>query len=713
MSIYEQNLELLKERYLEIEEYYRENPDSARHVSTDENGYIGVEKNGYIYEFSSRYNNEGVAKSIAGKLYTKNYMSMYIVFGMANMQAVFEVMNTCKENVILFYEPDKDIFREILKTVNLQELIHQSRILLCVSEVNDFLVNQYIHSAVSYESMAVFKYYCMPNYNEVYMEKWKDIISKIRNQCEFNIMERNTEINFGRLFINNMIYNSKKMIENHTLAHLVRQIQNNYDVSDKSAILVSAGPSLDKNVKDLKLAKGKAMILAVDSAVKTLLKNGVIPDAVFMVDPEKPAFLFMNSGFYELPLIMYSEANKEIAAMHTGKKFYLDTTNTMVTFFNERLERNVKVFLESGGSVANNAFSLLVVLGFKNIILVGQDLAYPNMRRHANDAFGGGIADNINRRKELVEVEDIYGNKVFTGPDMKKYIDWFERQLEKYPKLHVIDATEGGAKIHGTEIDTLKDAIEKYCKQPFDAKEAILSLGEEFTREQKDLLYIEYENFGETIDERVKKFEKCIRDYDRLDELYRKRKTATKEFKDLVKKVGECTEYVDKDCVAKMITFYSKGKEFEMLGRIHAQELDEKEEIKSIINHGKEVLKAYIEGAKELKKDYENRYNPEQEKSRYRYEQVLDAVERMTKYVAENNMDLLNKANNDFFEYSAHFIWAEDVFYDQKRIDKRKLFDILHIIVMEYEKNQFVNMEHIVRERFLPVMEEIYSMIMR
>ena len=54
--------------------------------------------------------------------------------------------------------------------------------------------------------------------------------------------------------------------------------------TDIPAIVVSAGPSLNKNIVELRKAKNKAFIVAVDTAVKPLVKAGIIPDLYVVVD---------------------------------------------------------------------------------------------------------------------------------------------------------------------------------------------------------------------------------------------------------------------------------------------------------------------------------------------------------------------------------------------------------------------------------------------
>jgi hypothetical protein len=74
---------------------------------------------------------------------------------------------------------------------------------------------------------------------------------------------------------------------------------------------------------------------------------------------------------------------------------------------------------------------------------------------------------------ELIEVEDIVGNTVFTRADFKQYLEWFEEQLQYIKGLRVIDATEGGAKIKGTIIQGLRKTIEEECTKEVDVKKIL------------------------------------------------------------------------------------------------------------------------------------------------------------------------------------------------------------------------------------------------
>ena len=70
-----------------------------------------------------------------------------------------------------------------------------------------------------------------------------------------------------------------------------------------TGIVVAAGPSLNKNIKELKKAKGKALIIIVDTAIKPLLNAGIVPDMFFIVDALKPVELVEIEGADTIPLV--------------------------------------------------------------------------------------------------------------------------------------------------------------------------------------------------------------------------------------------------------------------------------------------------------------------------------------------------------------------------------------------------------------------------
>ena len=105
---------------------------------------------------------------------------------------------------------------------------------------------------------------------------------------------------------------------------------NREDNEEYPAFIVSAGPSLDKNIDELKNIKGRGVIMAVDTAIKPLLKKGIVPDIVASVDPHKPLELFEIEGVQNIPMLVDIDYNYRISKIHIhgvvwnlGKKLWV------------------------------------------------------------------------------------------------------------------------------------------------------------------------------------------------------------------------------------------------------------------------------------------------------------------------------------------------------------------------------------------------------
>ncbi|MBU0700427.1 DUF115 domain-containing protein [bacterium] len=242
------------------------------------------------------------------------------------------------------------------------------------------------------------------------------------------------------------------------------------------AIIVAAGPSLDKNVELLKEVKGKALILCVDTALGTLIKHGISPDVVVAIDATEK-----NYRYYLKPVEI-----PEGTYLFTGPAVYSDalplfSPNIFFSGFGHPWLAWIETFIgergaiKLGGSVSTAGFDLAVRFGANPVIFIGQDLSFPDNKVYTKGVMPERIKEAEEYAKNLntILVEDIYGNQVPTTQSMWTWIRWFEYQIQQRPDITYIDATEGGAKITGTEILTLRETINRYCQKNISVKEIL------------------------------------------------------------------------------------------------------------------------------------------------------------------------------------------------------------------------------------------------
>ena len=325
--------------------------------------------------------------------------------------------NTEKEVNIVVYEPSIRIFLHLLHEVDLSEEIEGRPIAFIVEEINAEEFEPVMNKVVVFENLLFFKEDIHPNYKEWYAGKLTEKIKLLQRKIERIMMNENTGQRFSAYLANNILSNMKYVCEGYHTKGLMQAIP-----TDGPAILVSAGPSLNKNVHELKKAKNKAFIVAVDTALKPLIRAGVKPDVFLTIDARKPFALVDIEGAETIPVIAPTCACAAIIENQKGKKiFYNDGYG--IPFHIYSMNGKVLPDVSSGGSVACSAFSMLYKMGFQTIILVGQDLAYSDNKSHADGTFQEKMPEE--NTENMIKVKGNYVDEVPTRRDFRVFLEWF------------------------------------------------------------------------------------------------------------------------------------------------------------------------------------------------------------------------------------------------------------------------------------------------
>jgi len=245
----------------------------------------------------------------------------------------------------------------------------------------------------------------------------------------------------------------------------------------RPAIVVSAGPSLHRNVEVLRKAEGHAVIIAVSTVFKPLLRRGIKPDFAVVLDyhPISKKYFEDAAGDDEVVLVVDPKAAYDAVEAHRGPKAVMHNDALHAIIGSPAFEKGA---MPAGTTVAHSAFYFAQYIGADPIIFVGQDLAHPDGITH----FPGTAVHDIwaaeaNRfqtlemrewesivrmRNSLRKIKDVHGNDVYTDGQMFSYLQQFEMNFYN-SKAKIIDATEGGAAKRYTVAMTLGEALEKYA----------------------------------------------------------------------------------------------------------------------------------------------------------------------------------------------------------------------------------------------------------
>lgn len=405
-----------------------------------------------------------------------------ILLGLGNGECLKRIIDNTDDTVtILAYEPSINIFIKMLEVVDLSAQLSKRPVGFIVEGLNENALSGVINKLLTLGTVEFTKVLPHPNYNHIYDVQMRDTMKMIQKIADSLIVNSLTWATMASSLARNILRSIPYVCDGYNTKTLLKIVRPN-DVG----IVVSAGPSLNKNINELKKAKNKAFIMAVDTAVKPLIKAGIMPDAYVTVDAKKPLDLVGVEEARYIPLIAPIVANCDILDYHRGKKFFFDDAYTIPHMIYQAQGQEIPS-VNSGGSVATAAFSLLYKLGFKTLIMVGQDLAYENGRSHADGTFHDKMPEE--KTDGLPRVKGNYDDLVVTREDFKVYLGWFEDVItimkRTDPELRIINATAGGAYIKGTELMTLSDAIDTFCGEEYDYENKIKALESDFTPEQQ------------------------------------------------------------------------------------------------------------------------------------------------------------------------------------------------------------------------------------
>ena len=612
-TIYEKNMKALKDKYpvwaaiLENSKRKKRGFDVTAEQSLMGETILKVSQEGKELYLNGKYAPSAVPDRWMEAQGTMEEYAPIVIVGISNGEHIRRIMEWApKTSNILVYEPSFEVFRRAMQEVDLSFMFQPDiPVGVIVEGINGNEVGAFFHFFISCDNMALIRLYLSGNYRELFPEKVEAFIAALNQHLEYIQVRWDTALRYANVNAVNVLSNLHYLYEGYSMREL-------YDIlpDDIPAIIVSAGPSLNKNIMELKKAVGKACIIATDTAMKPLLNAGIVPNLFVIVDGLKPELLFQHKDISKVPMVTMTAVSTGPMDCHKGKKFfYLGGPGIEVEMLKELGEKEgeerILPNLMSGGSVATSAYCLALNMGAKTVILVGQDLAMTGNKTHADGTFKDKMDDIDVNSGEYMEVESIDGGKVLTRNDFKFYLEWFEKWIKEWSHITTVDATEGGALIHGSKIMTLKGAIRKYCKREFNVKWHIDHSRKLFTGDNRKIAMKYFSGASAKLDEVKKKAKEGQRYYERLEKLARENKTAGKEIDKTLKRIKKLNHYMETDYMAQMVMESLVGLNYTLRPAVYQSEAEQNREFMDIAEQGEVLMYGMIIAADEIKQTAE------------------------------------------------------------------------------------------------------------
>ncbi|WP_279176777.1 motility associated factor glycosyltransferase family protein [Campylobacter insulaenigrae] len=386
-------------------------------------------------------------------------------------------------NKHIFIFDKAEFFANVLSKIDLSTELSSGKIYLC--DVEEKRLEEQLCLLFSqndcFEYLGLFKLFAYSQFYEkstmedfVY-QKCISVISRVVGNIDTSF---NMETKIHKQFLLNL----PLVLKNTPLQRFIYENKG----KNKSVIVVCAGPSLNKQLALLKQYQDDFVIFSLDATYKTLLKNAIYPDFVFSMDIYEECAKFYENlppNLKEPIYVINSSVDQALIQVLKDKKKKIFTLKNMD--YQQDFRLNDFGYIDSGVNVAHFAYSFAIALGFLNVIMIGQDLAFNESgNSHADaSAFTFHDVEEVEHKAKKLSVL-AYGQKDF----VQTHIGWdeFRKRLEvlfvSNSQINFYNATEGGAHIeYTTEIPF--EIILKKLKQ--EKKDYILPNGLSDNKQEK------------------------------------------------------------------------------------------------------------------------------------------------------------------------------------------------------------------------------------
>lgn len=400
------------------------------------------------------------------------------IYGIGN---ALLIKNLAKHYRHLFvFESEIELFILALSALDLSEELCSGKIYLvdvCEPKM-ELQLSILFDQRDIFEWLNLYEMFINCNFYKLY---YQDTISKTDKKCIDNIflVIRNFDPNdqLTTICYKQFLQNIPHLLQNIPFQRLLSERKAKFD----TAVVVSAGPSLHKQLSLLRQYQENVVIFCADGALNMLENEGIVADYVLNLDIEDLAVKFFNCS----KSLDYSKTIAVLAAnTHPNVVKYVQTKlPCCVVLRNECLYRQFYLddfgYIETGTHVSHFSYTLALALGFKNIVMIGQDLAFDEKGNSHSKGFSYG--EQFNEEKTIPTLKVL----AYEGKgEVLTHIAWNDYRIKleyliarNNDKAVFYNATEGGAYINFAKNISFKECCEKFFTQ----KKPSLNIPKPFT----------------------------------------------------------------------------------------------------------------------------------------------------------------------------------------------------------------------------------------
>jgi hypothetical protein len=454
------------------------------------------------------------ASHIVAEQCLPNKGNLHIIFGLG-LGYLLEGVFDASDGTIIVYEPDVSLLRFVLENVDLSRFFKSKRVFLATStfELIDvmpafFTLGCDINTLLL-PGEAIRLGEEVPRLLSLIQHRVGDFTNSVKVSFAYNLK-------WYQQFFNNLPH----------WPHCLPFTDLLDKFTDKPALIISSGPSLDDALETLKAVANRYVIFAVAGALRPLLAAGITPNYAIFLDYEghrqqlhgitprqtkdihfilgpyadSVVFEYDAAARWWVPLSNYPnfsewlenvlDAQELVRPVDDKYPVWSDDDIRHSTTLNARKRR-----IQSGSSCSLMGLNCALAMGFNPLVVLGQDLAFRGSQQYAT---GGTVSNqqlifnDSSQEFELPDSDAFYGRKIpwttvlgqqgqllRTAPDYKIFL----RQLAEFSRLNnslplprrLYNASVGGAFLEGfthlsliqvTNTEGLADVVSPHLEMP-------------------------------------------------------------------------------------------------------------------------------------------------------------------------------------------------------------------------------------------------------
>ena len=469
MNVKEKNLNALQTRYPEIYKRVAALPQSSNYeiVLPQRAGIVPNMRNkttGRLF-----YNGFNPMADVEQDLKSRNMRvkQFNIFLGCGFMYQVFAMfkMFSIQGGLHVIIEKNVDAFRFVLNTVDISEMLENGNTLFFVGEELPVIYTQMVNVLTATDSKFFIKtinFIEQPVAFSENKEYYLDVVRTMKSVVKELLNYFGNDPHDSMIGIEHTFLNIEEIFGHPGINQLKDVFRG------RPGVVVATGPSLNRNVELLHEIYDRAVIVGVDASLRVLNRRGLKPHMVCSLErvaaTSKLFADFEDNVFEDVYFAGTPVVHPQTYANFKGKRIVV--YRNFATFKWLGIEKGI---LDIGPSSGNMSFKLLEYMGCDPIILIGQDLAFgEDGNTHATGStYGEKESGNFSYADaNSVMVEGNYVPQVRSSKVWNTFLNYYHKDVVN-SKARVINATEGGAKIHGTQLMTFREAIDRYIGESF------------------------------------------------------------------------------------------------------------------------------------------------------------------------------------------------------------------------------------------------------